>query len=146
MLFLVFEHFFLTDIFQRVDVRLLRQVVTKLFGLRIGDVLIEEFLGLLRQNAAGKAIDRLPVELFLKLDKAGFDQVPCASNWCSSDRRRAGVKNDECMGNLVKFCRANLSPDRLKGFLMAPWAGDFDGKNFLNANFAGIDQLAAALG
>jgi valyl-tRNA synthetase len=58
------------------------------------------------------------LELYLKLDKAGFDQVPCASNWCSSDRRKAGVKNDECMANMVKFCRANLSPAHLKGFLM----------------------------
>ena len=49
------------------------------------------------------------------------------------------------MGNMVKFCRANLSPTHLKGFLMAPWAGDFDEKNFLQVNFAGIDQLAAAL-
>ena len=85
------------------------------------------------------------VELYLKLDKAGFDQVPCASNWCSSDRRKAGVKNDECMANMVKFCRANLSPAHLKGFLMAPWAGDFDEKDFLKVNYAGIDQLAAAL-
>ncbi|MBR4259696.1 MAG: hypothetical protein IKQ17_11745, partial [Kiritimatiellae bacterium] len=85
------------------------------------------------------------VELYLKLDKAGFDQVPCASNWCSSDRRKAGVKNDECMANMVKFCRANLSPAHLKGFLMAPWAGDFDEKDFLKVNYAGIDQLATAM-
>ena len=71
--------------------------------------------------------------------------MPCASNWCSSDRRKAGVKNDDCMANMVKFCRANLSPAHLKGFLMAPWAGDFDEKEFLSVNFAGIDQLAAAL-
>ena len=36
-------------------------------------------------------------------------------------------------------------PAHLKGFLMAPWAGDFDEKDFLQVNFAGIDQLAAAL-
>ena len=63
----------------------------------------------------------------------------------SGDRRKAGVKNDDCMANMVKFCRANLSPEHLKGFLMAPWAGDFDEKNFLQVNFAGIDQLAQAL-
>ena len=41
--------------------------------------------------------------------------------------------------------RSVCSPEHLKGFLMAPWAGDFDEKNFLQVNFAGIDQLAAAL-
>jgi len=86
------------------------------------------------------------VELFIKLDKAGFDQVPCASNWMSPDREKANASNDGCMANLVKFCRANISPELLKGFLMAPWAGDFDNKDFLKTNFAGIDQLAEALG
>ena len=28
---------------------------------------------------------------------------------------------------------------------MAPWAGDFDEKDFLKVNFAGIDQLATAM-
>jgi len=92
-----------------------------------------------------KASSRPYVELFLKLDKAGFDQVPCSSNWRSPTRIKAGLKNDECMANMVRFCRANLSPERLKGFLMAPWAGDYDEKDFLKVNFAGIDQLAAAL-
>ena len=93
-----------------------------------------------------KASSRPYVELFLKLDKAGFDQVPCSSNWCSPTRRKAGLKNDDCMAKMVKFCRANLSPEHLKGFLMAPWAGDFDEKDFLKVNYAGIDQLAEAMG
>lgn len=92
------------------------------------------------------ALSRPLVELFLKLDKAGFEQVPCASNWCSSMRRLKGAKNDECMKGLVEFCRANLSPDLLKGFLMAPWAGSCDKEGFIEKNVAGIDQLAAALG
>ena len=45
----------------------------------------------------------------------------------------------------VKFCRANISPERLKGFLMAPWSGDYDEKSFMKTNLDGIDQLAAAL-
>ena len=85
------------------------------------------------------------VELFLKLDKAGFEQVPCASNWCSAVRRRAGAKNDECMADMVRFCRANISPGLLKGFLMAPWAADFDAPDYLDVNISGIDQLAAAM-
>ena len=51
------------------------------------------------------------IEAFEKLDAAGFDQIPCGST-C------------ECLENfgaLVPWCRARLSQDRLKGFLMAPW-------------------------
>ena len=65
---------------------------------------------------------RKVLELFIKLDKAGFDQVPCASNWLSKRRREANAINDKCMGELVKFCRKNLNPERVKGYLMAPWA------------------------
>ena len=86
------------------------------------------------------------VELFLKLDKAGFDQVPCSSLWLSPERKKAGVGNDECMDNMVKFCRANLSKERLGGFLMAPWSGDYDKKDFLKTNIRSIDKFAEALG
>ena len=51
------------------------------------------------------------VKAYLDLDKAGFDQVPTGSNW-SSDVNFKGT---------VAFCRKNLAPERLKGFLMAPW-------------------------
>ena len=98
-------------------------------------------LAAMKPNASSRPY----VELFLKLDKAGFDQVPCSSNWCSPTRLKAKVKNDDCMAKMVKFCRANLSPEHLKGFLMAPWAGDYDEKDFLVKNFSGIDQLAAAM-
>ena len=98
-------------------------------------------LAAMKPNASSRPY----VELFLKLDKAGFDQVPCSSNWCSPTRIKAGVKNDECMANLVKFCRANLNSERVKGYLMAPWPGDYDEKDFLKVVFSGIDQLAAAL-
>jgi hypothetical protein len=50
------------------------------------------------------------------------------------------------MADMVKFCRENLNPNLLKGFLMAPWAGDFDEKLFIKKNFNGIDQFAAAMG
>jgi len=84
------------------------------------------------------------LELYLKLDKAGFDQVPCSSNWCSPLRRKLGVSNDDCMANTVRFCRANISQAHLKGFLMAPWGEDYE-LDFLKRNLDGIDQLAAAL-
>ena len=51
------------------------------------------------------------VQTYLELDKAGFDQIPCGSNW----------SNRESIGATVRFAKANISPSRLKGVLMAPW-------------------------
>lgn len=48
---------------------------------------------------------------FNALENAGFDQVPCGSNW----------RAEENIGRLVKYCRENIVPERLKGFLMATW-------------------------
>ena len=51
------------------------------------------------------------VDAYLALEKAGFDQVPTASNWLC----------DENLEKTVAFARQNIAPSRLKGFLMAPW-------------------------
>lgn len=51
------------------------------------------------------------VQAYIDLEKAGFDQVPTGSNW-STDLNFDGT---------VKFCREHIAPERLKGFLMAPW-------------------------
>ena len=51
------------------------------------------------------------VQSFIDLDRAGFEQVPCGSTWASLEN----------FGNLVTFCRAQLTPARVKGYLMAPW-------------------------
>lgn len=48
---------------------------------------------------------------YLKLEKAGYDQIPTGSNW----------NNDTNFGDTVRFCRANIAPERLHGFLTAPW-------------------------
>ena len=86
------------------------------------------------------------LRLYETLDEAGFDQVPCASNWNSPERQKAGLKdNDGCMADLVRFCRAHVSADRLKGFMMAPWS-NCENRGANQRNLAGIDQLAAALG
>jgi len=53
------------------------------------------------------------LESFLALDKAGFDQIPCGSNWAC----------DENIAGLVRFCRKNIAPERLHGFLMTTWGG-----------------------
>ncbi|MBR2838311.1 MAG: hypothetical protein IKE55_06000 [Kiritimatiellae bacterium] len=84
------------------------------------------------------------VELFLKLDKAGFDQIPCGSNLVSPIREKAGVGNLDSMGRLVRYCCERISPERLKGFLMAPWAPLETEKGCLH-NLEGIDLMAREL-
>ena len=54
---------------------------------------------------------RMRVKCYEDLDKAGFDQVPCGSNWSC----------DESLPNTVAFARRTISSARLKGFLNAPW-------------------------
>jgi hypothetical protein len=62
-------------------------------------------------GASFEAEKQKNVKAYLDLDKAGFDQIPTGSNW-SHDINFKGT---------VEFCRKNLSPQHLKGFLMAPW-------------------------
>ena len=45
------------------------------------------------------------------LEKAGYDQLPTCSNWC-------GPKN---MGRTIRHCVKTIAPERLKGFMTAPW-------------------------
>ena len=71
---------------------------------------------------------------FLALEEAGFDQLPCGSNW----------DNDRNMGLLVDFCRKRIAPSRLKGFCVAPWDMS-TGSEAAAHTRAGIDQLAAAM-
>ena len=84
------------------------------------------------------------LDLYAALDKAGFDQIPCGSNWVSPIREKAGVGNLDSMGRLVRYCRERISPERLKGFLMAPWAPLETEKGCLH-NLEGIDLMAREL-
>ena len=52
------------------------------------------------------------VRLYDKLDKAGFDQVPCGSVW--------GVPDN--FQSMVSYCHQRFDPSHLKGFMMANWA------------------------
>ena len=52
-------------------------------------------------------------------------------------------KTSNCAAEVVKFCRAHISPECLKGFLMASWS-DCQGEGTFKFNCAGMDQLAAA--
>ena len=103
------------------------------------------------EDVQGYDIDKMKdwfkpkLRLFADLDKAGFEQVPCPSNWLSPKLKESGRKdNSDCAREVVKYCRANISPERLKGFMMASWT-DCKGEGAFKFNCAGIDQLAAAM-
>jgi len=73
------------------------------------------------------------VKAYLDLDKAGFDQVPTGSNW----------SNDVNFRGTVEFCQKNLAPERLKGFLMAPWF--FTLPEWQEKNLQAIEQVEACI-
>ena len=49
---------------------------------------------------------------FMALEEAGFDQLPCTSNWAEDGSADA----------VVKYCTENIAPSRLKGVYTASWA------------------------
>ena len=81
-------------------------------------------------GASFEPAKQVAVQTYLDLDKAGFEQIPTGSNW----------SNDVNFKGTVAFCRKNLSPQRLKGFLMAPWF--FTLKKWQEKNLQAIEQVA----
>ena len=73
------------------------------------------------------------VKTYLDLDKAGFEQMPTGSNW----------GNDVNFKGTVGFCRKHLAPERLKGFLMAPWF--FTLPEWQEKNIQAIEQVEAEM-
>ena len=69
------------------------------------------------------------VECYERLEKAGFDQIPCGGNW----------REDVNLSETVKFCSANIAPERLKGFLVAPWRRLTP--PFKDVNLKGVDLM-----
>ena len=94
--------------------------------------------------AQNKTSDHARLQGFYDLDKAGFEQVPCGTNWTGWKRKRENVGADDVIGKLVKVCRRDISPKNLKGFLMAPWAS-CDTQEHLDFNLKGVDLFADAL-
>lgn len=56
-------------------------------------------------------MELIPVKTYVDLETHGFDQVPTLSNWTAPEN----------IGGTVRFARENIAPERLKGFLLAPW-------------------------
>ena len=75
---------------------------------------------------------------FVALNDAGYDLLPCTSNWSRDDASEA----------LVSFCKTRLDPKRLKGIYTAPWKftiPDEPKKKNITKTLEGIDLFAAAM-
>jgi hypothetical protein len=94
--------------------------------------------------STNKTSDHKRLKEYWSLEKAGFDQVPCGTNWVGWKRRKEGVGADDVIGKLVKLGREVIAPERLKGFMMAPWAPFDNEENLAFAN-RGVDLFAEAL-
>jgi len=75
---------------------------------------------------------------FVALNDAGYDLLPCTSNWSRDDAAEA----------LVSFCKTRLDPKRLKGIYTAPWKftiPDAPKKKNITKTLEGIDLFATAM-
>ena len=93
--------------------------------------------------STNKTKDKDRLAGFYDLQKAGFDQVPCGTNWVGWKRVRENVGADDVIGKLVKVCRRDIKTNLL-GFMMAPWAS-CDTHEHYDFNIKGIDLFAEAL-
>ena len=73
-----------------------------------------------------------PVKAYRELDAAGYDQIPTLSNWTNAIN----------IGDTVTFSQQRLAPERLKGFLLAPWRPTLE--ECRPVHMAAIEQLAKA--
>lgn len=88
--------------------------------------------------------DKNRLRQFWQLEEAGYDQVPCGTNWVGWKRRKENVGADDVIGKLVKLGRTVISTDRLYGFMMAPWAA-CDTRENVDFNKRGADLFSLAL-
>jgi len=94
--------------------------------------------------ATNNTSDHKRLKEFWDLEAAGFDQIPCGTNWVGWKRRKEGCGADDVIGKLVKLGREVVSDERLLGFMMAPWAS-CDREENVQKNISGIDLFADAL-
>ena len=89
--------------------------------------------GVDKLKAEGRHGDAVAVKMYEELDKAGFEQSPTGSNWSCDDN----------FAKTVEHCRKVCSPERLKGFMTAPWY--FTLPEWEARNMAAIDQVGAVI-
>ena len=85
------------------------------------------------------------IDAYLELEKHGYEQLPGCSNWLHDHDRKTGMTEADSpnIEATFKFCKENVAPERLKGFLVMPWSGVDQGgdKVFYNA----CDKMKAAI-
>ena len=94
--------------------------------------------------ATNKTTDLKKLKQFWQLEEAGFDQIPCGTNWVGWKRKKENVGADDVIGKLVKTCRGCVSKKHLLGFMMAPWYAT-DTPWSAERLMKGADLLAAAV-
>lgn len=87
---------------------------------------------------------RKRLKAFWDLEAAGFDQIPCGTNWVGHVRREKNVGADDVIGKLVKLCRKVIPDQHRLGFLMAPWAF-CDTEDNTRKSLRGVELFAEAL-
>jgi hypothetical protein len=75
---------------------------------------------------------RLFVNAFDVLDANGYDQIPAGSN-------HSTPKN---LGNMAKYCKEHIAPERLKGFFQTIWRPTTE--EFRHRHMEAIEQIGAA--
>ena len=73
------------------------------------------------------------------LSKAGFDQIPCGSNWKSSLWIASGAKSNRSFLELAEYAKQHIDSEHLLGMMMAPWA--MPTKEEFKDNYEGIEIL-----
>ncbi len=83
------------------------------------------------------------IESYNRLDAAGFDQVPGPSNWLEGRDKREGKTENKVNTDLtLEYCKRELNPDRVLGYISLPWCGATKGGDAMW--FDACDQLVAA--
>ena len=81
--------------------------------------------------------DQTEVKAYDLLEEAKFDQIPTFSNWEAKDGETA-----HNVYNTVKYCREHIAPERLEGFIHAPWRPTLDEVRVRHLD--AIDNIAKA--
>ena len=77
--------------------------------------------------------NKIRAEAYRTLDEAGFDQIPTGSNHLFAEN----------MGLTVEHCRDVVTPQRLLGFMTAPWR--LTKEKFRDYHRATVEQVARAM-
>lgn len=76
----------------------------------------------------------ISINTYIELDRLGFEQVPTPSTWSMPN----GINQQQTLD----FCRQNVSPELLKGYMTVPWARTWRDREFYLKNDAHMFYVA----